>query len=108
MAILRSWPFTAFGLLTLAVVLVAEAVRGTGTPVGTLYDVLRVIIVPIWLMRYVVVAIGGLLFGFSQGAGLPTWYDLLTVPILLLPYVAADLALIRTWRWLQSRRAHAL
>lgn len=107
MAVLRLWPFTCVGVLTLVVFLVAEVAQGSGISVEPLYDLLRIIIVPIWLMRYVIVAIGGLLFGFSQGAGLPTWYNILTLPIVLLPYVAADLTLIRTWRRPQSESTQA-
>lgn len=98
--LMRSWPFTFLGLFTIVLFLVAEALDRGGREiphVEALHGLLRVIIIPIWLMRYAVVAVGGMLFGFSEGKGFPIWYEILTVPILLLPYIALDLILMRAW-----------
>lgn len=107
--VIRSWPFTLFGLLTISLFVVAVALHRTGADgpgVEVLDAVVQLIIIPLWLMRYVVVAVGGVLFSFADG--FPVWYDVLTIPILVLPYIAADLALIRVWRRPRPGNAHAV
>lgn len=106
--VLRFFPFfTLFGVLTLAFLLlvqwmgpeVREAAFGQ-----ILVSVLRVIVIPRMLMTTLVVMLGGALFGFESGS-FPIWYNILTVPVLLLPYILADviLAKIRGARWLFGR-----
>lgn len=79
-----TWPFTLFGLFTLAVFV---AIGLSGSPgAGSFGPLLRVLIIPIYVMRLVVVGVGGMLFGQS----FPVWYEILTLPVLLLPYMALD------------------
>jgi hypothetical protein len=89
--------FTLVGLLTLALFLLQAAIgpEVRGTAFGQIIIiVLQVIIIPLWLMRTVVVIIGVVLFGFGGGS-FPIWYDILTVPVLLLPYILADVLLAK-------------
>jgi hypothetical protein len=91
--------FTLAGLLTLALFLIQVSVGSEAgdTAFGrTLDDVLRVLIIPIYLMRMLVVMAGGVLFGFGGGS-FPIWYDILTIPVLLLPYFLVDI-LFANWR----------
>lgn len=92
--VLRFFPFfTLFGLLTFALLLVVQAigpeVRETASG-QLLVTVLRVIIIPRWVMTTLVVIVGGALFGFGGGS-FPIWYDILTIPVLFLPYILADI-----------------
>lgn len=82
-----AWPFTLFGLFTLAV-FVAIALSG-GPGVGAFGPLLRVLIIPIYVMRLVVVGVGRMLFDH----GFPVWYEILTLPVSLLPYIVLDGAL---------------
>jgi hypothetical protein len=103
--IISSWPFTLFGLLTLVLFLVAETFHQAGAEGGgieALHAFVRVAIIPLWIMRYVVVAIGLPLFG-AEGP-FPSWYNILTIPTLLLPYIVADLLLVQAWRDAPLRR----
>jgi hypothetical protein len=98
--VLSSLPyFIFFGLATIALFLVV-GVSGTGfgdTSLGqSLMPVLRVLIFPLWLMRTLMVMVGGVIFGFGGGS-FPIWYDVLTIPVLLLPYLVADFVLAQ-WR----------
>lgn len=95
---LRVFPFITFlGIVTLALFLLVEwagpELQETA-PGQALVSVLRVLIIPLWLMRTLVVMVGGAIFGFGGGS-FPVLFNILTVPVLLLPYILADLALAR-------------
>ena len=88
----RNWPFLCLGFLTLGLFIGVEAM---GEPARTtlvgeaLVAIVRVLVVAMWLMRYL-----ELFLGMGR---LPQVFQLLVaVPLLLAPYVAADLSL----RWL--------
>ena len=96
--VLRFFPFfTLFGVLTLAFFLLLQwlgpEVRETAFG-QVLVSLLRVLIIPRWLMTTLVVMLGGALFGFESGS-FPVWYNILTVPVLLLPYILADIILAK-------------
>jgi hypothetical protein len=59
--LIRSWPFLSIGVLTFVVFVVLEAVGDAGreTVMGqALIPVVRVLIIPMWLMRYVETFLG--------------------------------------------------
>ena len=91
---LRAWPFFSVGLLGVGLYL---ASWGLGEPLRPLAPVLRVLVAPLWLMRTL-----------EMAAGMGTWPGplqvLVALPLLFLPYVAADL-LLRSAR--RRRAAHA-
>jgi hypothetical protein len=92
--VFRFFPFfTLFALLTFALFLIVQAmgpeVRETASG-QVLVNVLRVIIIPRYLMTTLVVIIGGAIFGFGSGS-FPIWYDILTIPVTFLPYILADI-----------------
>jgi hypothetical protein len=95
---LRFFPFITFlGIVTLVLFLLVEwaGPELQETALGqTLVSMLRVLIIPLWLMRTLVVMGGGAIFGFGGGS-FPVLFNILTVPVLLLPYVLADVALAR-------------
>ncbi len=80
---LRSWPFLSLGVLTFGLFLAVEAF---GEPLRPLVPVLRVLVVPLWLMRTLEMVVG---IGSWPG----TLQLLIALPLLFLPYVAADLLL---------------
>jgi len=87
------WPFLTIGLATFALFLLAEAIRPLQAPLGPL---LRVLIVPLWLMRTLEMIAGiGLWPGPAQ--------LLIALPLVFLPYVLADLALGWLRRHIRSR-----
>jgi hypothetical protein len=90
-----AWPFMTVGLLTFALFLGVEA---HWAPLRPLLPAVRVLIVPLWLMRYVEMGVGiGSLPGPVQ--------LVVALPLLFLPYLAADL-LLRAGRRHLSRAAH--
>ncbi len=92
--------FTLFALLTLGLfsLQVALGPEAGDTVFGrTLDDVLRVIIIPIYLMRMLVVMAGGVLLGFGDGS-FPVWYEILIFPVHLAPYVLADILFAKWMR----------
>jgi hypothetical protein len=95
---LTRWPFLMFGLVTFALFLLDEAIKPLQPTLGPL---LRVLILPLWLMRTLEMIIG---IGFWPG---PVQL-LIALPLLFLPYVLADLALALLRRHLGSARAHLL
>src|SRR5688500_18751430 len=54
-AFLRSWPFLSLGLVTVGLFL---AVEGFGERVGFLIPVVRILIMPLWLMRTLEMIVG--------------------------------------------------
>ena len=99
--VLRFFPFfTVLGLMTIALFFLVEGM-GPGTretALGqSLIVVLRVVIIPLWLMRILIVMVGGVLFGFGRDS-FPIWYEILNIPVILLPYLLADLVLHGWWR----------
>ena len=105
--VLRSFPFfTLFGLTTIALFVLVEIMgpEARESPLGqNLIVVLKVAIIPVWLMRLLVVMLGGVLFGFDGGS-FPIWYRIITFPVLILPYLLADLVLHGWWRYIHPRR----
>ena len=89
----RAWPFLILGFLTFGLFL---ALEGLGEPLRPLLPVLRVLIVPLWLMRTLEMVAG---IGYWPGP----LQLLIALPMLFLPYVAADL-LLRSAR--RRRLAH--
>ena len=87
-AFLRNWPFLSVGLLTLAFGLALEVF---GEPFRPLVPFVRVLIVPLWLMRTLEMVVG---IGSWSGP----LQIVVALPLLLLPYVAADLLLRRARR----------
>jgi hypothetical protein len=95
---LRHHPFTLLGVVTLGLFLLDEwlmASRGH-LPTALLWAA-GLLIGPIWLMRYVVAIVGGLLFGFGRHAAFALWYELLMLPVLLVPYFRGDMAIRGLW-----------
>jgi hypothetical protein len=90
MSFLRRWPFLVLGLMTLGMFVLVERAH---QPPGILIAVLRVLIAPLWLMRTVEMLLG-------VGAWPKTLQLSIALPLLLLPYVTADLLL----RWHRRRR----
>ncbi|MGH7468576.1 MAG: hypothetical protein ACRENP_11500 [Longimicrobiales bacterium] len=81
--LLARWPFLTIGLVTFALFLLAESLPGFQT---TLAPVLRILIVPLWLMRTLEMVVG---MGYWPG---PVQL-VIALPLLFLPYVMADLVL---------------
>jgi hypothetical protein len=77
------WPFLTFGLATFALFLLGEAIKPLQAPLG---PVLRVLIMPLWLMRTLEMIVG---IGFWPGPA----QLVIALPLLFLPYLLADLAL---------------
>lgn len=103
--VIRFFPFfpvfTLFGLLTIGLFLLQGAMgpEFENTAFGQiLVSVLRVIIIPLYLMTLLVVMVGGVLFGFGDGS-FPIWYNILTIPVRLVPYVLADILFAK---WMRS------
>lgn len=100
--VVRSFPFfTLLGLMTIALFFLVEGIddpgaRGTDLA-QSLIAVLRVVIIPLWLMRILIVMAGGVIFGFG-GDSFPIWYEILNIPVILFPYLLADLVLHGWWR----------
>lgn len=88
MTLVARWPFLTFGLITFALFLLAEAIPRFQ---DALAPILRILIMPLWLMRTLEMVVG---IGY-----LPGWIQLFSaLPLLFLPYVAADLVLGRLRR----------
>ena len=94
---LQTWPFLSLGLVTAALFL---AVEGFGERVAPLIPVVRVLIIPLWLMRTLEMIVG---IGFWPR---PLQY-LIALPLLFAPYVAADLLLRQVRRCLVKHREAA-
>jgi hypothetical protein len=90
---LLAWPFLSVGLFTFGLFVAVERV---GEPLRPLVPVLRVLVVPLWLMRTLEMVVG---IGYWPGP----LQLLIALPLLFLPYVAADL-LLRSAR--RRRVAH--
>ena len=92
-AFLRTWPFLSLGVLTFGLFLAVEAL---GKPPWPLLPALRALVAPLWLMRTLEMVVG-----------MASWPGPLqlfvALPLLFLPYVAADL-LLRSAR--RRRVAH--
>ena len=92
---LRTWPFLTLGFVTFGLFL---AVEGFGPErLGQLVPALRVLIVPLWLMRTLEMLVG-------IGSWPSPLQLIVALPLLFLPYVAADLLL--GWarrRWVVHR-----
>jgi len=84
---LRRWPFTVIGVLTLAIAVVAE--MGIVQSESFL-RFLRVLIIPVYVARLLVVAVEVLIWGAGP-TGPPRFIDVLTLPLLLVPYLFVDL-----------------
>ena len=101
--VLRSLPFfTLFGLMTIALFFLVETMgpEARETTLGqSLIVAVGVVIIPLWLMRILVVMVGGLLFGFGGGS-FPIWYNIITFPVHILPYILVDLVLHNWWRYI--------
>src|SRR5688572_29166517 len=92
---LRRHPFLTLGLATFALFVLVESVPAVRTAV--VIQVLRVLLVPLWLMRTL-----------EMMVGMGTWWGILqlivALPLLFAPYVLADWALARV----RTRRASSL
>jgi hypothetical protein len=82
-AFLRSWPFLSLGLVTVGLFL---AVEGFGERVGFLIPVVRILIIPLWLMRTLEMIVG-------IGSWPSPLQYLVALPLLFTPYIATDLLL---------------
>jgi ABC-type tungstate transport system substrate-binding protein len=98
--ILGRIPFTLLGLGTLIGWAVVEL--DLLTPSSSVHSALRVLIVPMWLARTATVALPVLIFGDPRE--IPTFLVLLTQPLVMLPYVMADLVLYWLLRSRSGRR----
>ena len=87
-AFLRSWPFLSVGLLTFAFGLALEVF---GEPLRALVPFVRVLVVPLWFMRTLEMLVG-------VGSWPGPLQIVVALPLLLLPYVAADLLFQRARR----------
>jgi hypothetical protein len=93
----RTWPFLTLGLSTFGFFVAVEVL---GEPLRPLVPILRVLIVPLWLMRTLEMIVG---LGFwPWPIQLP-----LALPLLFVPYIAADLLLRRARQWYGHRVAAA-
>lgn len=86
------WPFVTLGLATFALFVAAEALNGAA---GPLQPALRVLIVPLWFMRTLEMVVG--IGSWPWPLQLPV-----ALPLLFVPYAAADLCL----NWIRRRAAH--
>jgi hypothetical protein len=80
---LQTWPFLSLGFVTAGLFL---AVEGFGERVEPLIPVVRVLIIPLWVMRTLEMVVG------IGSWPMPLQY-LIALPLLFMPYVAADLLL---------------
>jgi hypothetical protein len=88
---IKNWPFLTVGLVTFALFVGLEAVGDAGrdTPIAQgIIPMLRVLIVPIWAMRYLEVFVG-------MGAWPLPAQLFVAAPVLFTPYVLADIAFQR-------------
>ncbi|HET9983330.1 MAG TPA: hypothetical protein VFQ38_07075 [Longimicrobiales bacterium] len=95
MRLVRRWPFTTLGLLTilLLVLLSLAGAHARTSPLGqALAAAGRVLAYPMFLMARAQLAAMRAL-GLRPRGGFPFWLFLLSFPLRLLPYVAADVAL---------------
>jgi hypothetical protein len=83
LALLTDWPLLSLGLVTFGLFLAVEAFTES---LAFLIPTLRVLIVPLWAMRTLEMVLG---IGNWPGA----LQFLVALPLLFLPYVAADLLL---------------
>lgn len=91
--VVRNWPFTILGLVTLGIVALVE--RSGGRPPEVVAILLRVLVIPQYVM--------GLFEAWFGMGKLPEALQLwIGVPLLLLPYVTADLAR-HYWRHLMEK-----
>ncbi|MFQ6046032.1 MAG: hypothetical protein ACE5PT_06700 [Gemmatimonadales bacterium] len=79
---LGRFPFTVIGIATLALFPVAEARIFP-------QEVFRLLVLPVYLMRFLIVALEVAIWGPGGG---PRILDSLTLPLLLAPYVVLDLS----------------
>jgi hypothetical protein len=91
---LKIWPFLSLGLLTAGLFL---SVESFGDRVEPLIPVVRVLIIPLWLMRTLEMVVG------MGSWPMPLQY-LIALPLLFVPYVAADLLLGRVRRRISRHR----
>ena len=82
-AFMGRWPFLGTGLVTLGLFLAVEVFP---EPLAFLIPALRVLVVPLWAMRTLEMILG---IGYWPGA--LQW--LVALPLLFLPYAAADVLL---------------
>lgn len=87
---LSSWPFTVVGIVTLTLWLLA--VSGVFYPTGAAFQVL---IIPVHLMQTLVVALEVLFWGPHVPRAVDRAVDIITMPLLLAPYVLLDLLISR-------------
>jgi hypothetical protein len=92
---LRRHPFLTVGLATFGLFLLVEAIPGAIQAAPVVIQILRVLIVPLWLMRTLEMIVG-----------MGTWPGivqlLVALPLLFAPYVLAD------WVHARVRRAEPL
>jgi hypothetical protein len=96
-SLIRTWPFLSLGFFTFGLFL---ALEGFGEPPRPLVAVLRVLVVPLWLMRTLEMLVG------IGGWPAPLQF-LVALPLLFLPYLAADLLLRLARRQWVSHHAAA-
>ena len=94
---LRRHPFLTVGLATFALFLVVESAPTAVHGIPVVIQILRVLIVPLWLMRTL-----------EMMVGMGTWPGIIqlvvALPLLFAPYVLADWGLARV----QARPASSL
>jgi hypothetical protein len=94
---LRRHLFLTVGLATFGLFLLVEAMPSTLEPAPVLIQILRVLIVPLWLMRTL-----------EMMVGMGTWPGIVqlvvALPLLFAPYMLADWVLARA----RARRASSL
>ena len=94
---LRNWPVLSIGVVTFGLF---AAVEAFGEPPQFIMPALRVLIVPLWLMRTLQMVVG---IGSWPGP----LQLLVALPLLFLPYVAADLLVRSASRRWRAHRAAA-
>ncbi len=92
---LRRCPFTLLGIGTLILWLLAVA--GIFFPTGAAF---RVVIIPVHLTRVLIVGVELLIWQRNA----PRVLDMITVPLLLTPYVLLDLLVRWLWNFRRSRQ----
>jgi hypothetical protein len=96
----RRHPFLLIGLLTFGLFLALEAAGDTvreSTLGAVALSAVRVLIVPLWLMRTLEMIVG-------IGSWPAPLQVLVALPLLFLPYVLADAGLARLWRRAERAR----
>lgn len=104
LSVVLRFPFTLLGVLSVsAFILLGVVGLPFGSSVGgrTIAAIALILIVPVWVLRTGSLALLVFLYGDSQAV--PPLIAQITIPLLLLPYIAMDVIL---HHWLREPNPH--